>query len=70
VFEVKTRKAHGSDGGVLTPMGRMNIQMHYGASHSYPCLPSRISNSSWHGNWFYIRDDVAAPLLGSLLPRW
>jgi hypothetical protein len=25
VFEVKTRKAHGSDGGVLTPMGRMNI---------------------------------------------
>jgi len=25
VFEVKTRKAYGSDGGVLAPVGRMNI---------------------------------------------
>jgi hypothetical protein len=25
VFEVKTRKAHGSDGGVLAPVGGMNI---------------------------------------------
>jgi hypothetical protein len=27
VFEVKTHKVHGSDGGVLAPMGRMNLQM-------------------------------------------
>jgi hypothetical protein len=45
VFEVKTRKAHGSDGGVLASVG-MNIQMRYGASRSYPCLSSWISNSS------------------------
>jgi hypothetical protein len=25
VFEVKTHKAHGSDGGVLAPVGGMNI---------------------------------------------
>jgi len=25
VFEVKSHKVHGSDGGVLTPMGGMNI---------------------------------------------
>ena len=62
VFEVKTYKAQGSYGGVLTPVGEMNIQRCYGASHSYLCLPLRSSNSSWHGNWFYIRDNAAAPL--------
>jgi hypothetical protein len=25
IFEVKTRKVHGSDGSVLTPVGRMNL---------------------------------------------
>ena len=40
VFEVKTRKAYGSDGGVLAPLGGMNIQMRYGSYHSYPCLSS------------------------------
>ena len=28
VFEVKTHKAHGSDGNVLAPMGGMNLQIH------------------------------------------
>jgi len=27
VFEVKTHKVHGSDGSVLAPMGKMNLQM-------------------------------------------
>jgi hypothetical protein len=62
VFEVKTHKAHGFDGGILALVGGMNIQMRYGASHSYPCLSSWISNFGWHGNWFYIHDDVTTPL--------
>lgn len=62
VFEVKTRKAYGFDGGVLTLVGGMNIQMLYGVSHSYLCLSLRCSNSGRHGNWFYIRDDAATPL--------
>ena len=62
VFEVKTRKAHGSDGGMLAPVGEMNIQICYGASYNYPCLSLRSFNSGWHGNWFYIHDNVAAPL--------
>ena len=45
VFEVKTRKAYGSNGGVLAPVGGMNIQMCYDVSHSYLCLPLRSSNS-------------------------
>ena len=45
VFEVKTLKAFGSDGGVLALVGGTNIQMRYGVSHSYPCLPLRTSNS-------------------------
>ena len=45
VFLVKTRKVHGSDGGVLALVGGTNIQMRYGVSHSYPCLPLRTSNS-------------------------
>jgi hypothetical protein len=40
----------------------MNIQIRYRFSYSYPCLPLRSSNCGWHGNWFYIRDDAAAPL--------
>lgn len=43
VFEVKTRKAHSSDGGVLAPVGRMNIQMHHGVSHNYSCLPLSLN---------------------------
>jgi len=27
VFEVKTRKVHGSNGGMLAPVGEMNLQM-------------------------------------------
>ena len=69
VFEVKTHKVHGSDGSVLAPVGGMNIQIRYGASRSYPCLLLRSSISGWHGNWFYIRDDAAAPFLNFLSPR-
>lgn len=40
VFEVKTpRKAHGSEGSVLAPVGGMNIQMRHGVYHHYLCLP-------------------------------
>jgi hypothetical protein len=46
VFEDKTRKAYGSDGSVLAPVGGMNIEMCYDASHIYPCLPLRSLNSS------------------------
>jgi hypothetical protein len=42
-------------------MGGMNIQMHYGVFQSYLCLSLRSSNSGWHGNWFYIRENAAAP---------
>ena len=69
VFKVKTCKAHGSIGGMLAPVGRMNIQMRYSASRSYPCLPLWSLNSGWHGNWFYIRDDTATPFLGSPSPH-
>ena len=62
VFEVKTRKARGSDGGMLAPVDGMNIQMCYSTSHSYLCLSLRSSNYGWHGNWFNVRDDATAPL--------
>jgi hypothetical protein len=42
-------------------MGGMNIQMHYGFFRSYPCLSLMSSNSGWHGNWFYIHENDAAP---------
>ena len=45
VFEVKTRKVHGSDGDVLAPVGGMNLQMCHGVSRSNPCLPLKSSNS-------------------------
>jgi hypothetical protein len=69
VFEVKTHKVHGSDGGVLAPVGEMNLQMCHGVSRSYSCLPLKSSKSSWHGHWFYIWDDAATPFLPSLASR-
>ena len=45
IFEVKSCKVHGSDGGMLAPMGGMNLQMHHGVSHSYLCLLLKSSNS-------------------------
>jgi hypothetical protein len=50
VFEVKTCKVHGSNGGTLAPMGGMNLQMHQGFSRSYPCLPLKSLNSGWHNH--------------------
>lgn len=62
VFEVTTRKVHGSDGSVLAFVGGMNLQMRQGFTLSYPCLSLKCSNSSWHNHWFYIRDDAATPV--------
>ena len=45
VFEVKTRKVHGSNGGALTPVAEMNLQMCHGVSRNYLCLPLKSSNS-------------------------
>jgi hypothetical protein len=44
VFEVKTHKAYGSNGGMLAPVGRVNIHMRYSVSRSYLCLSLRSSN--------------------------
>lgn len=52
----------GSNDGVLTPMGGMNIQMHPRVSQHYRCLPLKSSNSGWHRNWFYILDNASAAL--------
>ena len=61
VFEVKTHKAHGSDGNVLAPVGGMNLQTCQGVSRSYPCLLLKTLNSSWHNHWFYIHNNAVAP---------
>jgi hypothetical protein len=39
IFEAKTHKVHGSYGGLLAPMGSMNLQMCQVVSHSYSRLP-------------------------------
>ena len=69
VFKVKPRKVHGSDGGVLAPMGGMNHQMHHGVSCSYLCLSLKSSNYGWHRHWFYIQDDAVVPSLLSPASR-
>lgn len=44
LFEVKSWKVQGSNGGVLTPVGGMNIQMCPRVSHHYSCLLLKSSN--------------------------
>ena len=67
VFEVKTHKAHGSDGSVFAPMVEMNLQICQGVSCRYPCLSLKTSNFGWHNHWFNSYDDAVAPSPHSLV---
>ena len=44
-------------------MGCANIHLHNNRVNEYPSMCLSTSNKGWHSHWFYIKDDVAAPLL-------
>ena len=44
------------------PMGCAGIQLHNNRVNEYPPMSLSTSNNGWHLHWFYIKNDVAAPL--------
>ena len=44
------------------PMGCASIHLRNNRANDYPLMRMLTSNKGWHSHWFYIKDDVAAPL--------
>ena len=44
-------------------MGCAGIHLHNNRVNEYPLMRLSTSNKGWHSHWFYVKDDVAAPLL-------
>ena len=44
------------------PMGCASIHLRNNRVNEYPSMRLSSSNKGWHSYWFYVKDDVAAPL--------
>ena len=44
------------------PMGCAGIHLRNNRVNEYPSICLSTSNKGWHSHWFYVKDDVAAPL--------
>ena len=44
------------------PMGCAAIQLRNNRVGEYPSMRLSTSNKGWHSQWFYLKNDVAAPL--------
>ena len=43
-------------------MGCIGIQLRNNRVNEYPLMHLSTSNKGWHSHWFYVKNDVAAPL--------
>ena len=44
------------------PVGCAGIHLRNNRVNEYPSMCLSTSNKGWHSYWFYVKDDVAAPL--------
>ena len=44
------------------PMGCASIHLRNNRVDKYPSMHLSTSNKGWHSQWFYVKDDVVAPL--------
>ena len=44
-------------------MGCASIHLCNNRVNNYPSMSLSTSNKGWHSQWFYVKDDVTAPLL-------
>ena len=45
------------------PMGCAGIQLQNNQVGEYPSMRLSTSNKGWHSQWFYLKNDAAAPIL-------
>ena len=43
-------------------MGGIGISLRNNRVNEYPSMRLSTSNKGWHSHWFYVKNDVAAPL--------
>ena len=43
-------------------MGCASIHLRNNRANDYPLMHLSTSNKGWHSQWFYVKDDVGAPL--------
>ena len=44
------------------PVGCAGIHLRNNWVNEYPSMRLSTSNKGWHSHWFYVKDDIAAPV--------
>ena len=58
ILKRRARKARAACAGGCT-----GIHLRNNRAEAYPLMHLSTSNKGWHSQWFYVKDDAAAPLL-------
>ena len=62
LFTVNLLKKRVGKQELSVPVGCAGIHLHNNRVNEYPSMRLSTSNKGWHSHWFYVKDDVAAPL--------
>ena len=62
IFAINLLKRRVEKKEVSVLMGWASIHLRHTKACDYPLMRLSTSNKGWHSHWFYIKDDVAAPL--------
>ena len=62
LFAVNLLKKRVGKQELRVPVGCAGIHLHNNWVEAYPLMHLSTSNKGWHSQWFYIKDDAAAPM--------
>ena len=62
LFAVNLLKKQVGKQELHAPVGCAGIHLRNNQAEAYPLMRLSTSNKGWHSQWFYIKDDAAAPL--------
>ena len=61
-FDVNLSKKRVGKQELSMPMACASIHLCNNRANDYPLMRLSTSNKGWHSQWFYVKDDMAAPL--------
>ena len=62
LFAVNLSKNRVGKQELSVPMGCASIHLRNNRVNEYPSMRLSTSNKGWHSHWFYVKDNIAAPL--------
>ena len=62
IFAVNLVKRQVGQQELHVPVGCASIHLRNNQGRMYPLMRLSTSNKGWHSQWFYVKNDVAAPL--------